>query len=135
MADFNGRRPDGKVTSSSESGLVDKYRGRFEQEALNLSHLRHDNVVRVLDRFSALGTHYYVMEYVEGENLDAYVKRRGALPEAEALAVTRDVASALRHMHNHHMLHLDVKPNNVMRRASDGHIFLIDFGLSKQYDE
>jgi serine/threonine protein kinase len=74
------------------------------------------------------------MEYVEGTNLNAYIKQLGRIPLAEAVSIVNDVGNALSFMHAHKMLHLDLKPLNIMRRTN-GEIILIDFGLSKQYDQ
>ena len=73
------------------------------------------------------------MEFVEGDNLNEYLKGRGRMSEDEALSFIRSIASPLAYMHEHKMLHLDLKPGNVMRRSSDGKCVLIDFGLSKYY--
>ena len=73
------------------------------------------------------------MDFIEGQNLNDYIKSH-YIDEAEAVSIIKSVADALIYMHEEkHMLHLDLKPGNVMRRESDGHIFLIDFGLSKHY--
>ena len=72
------------------------------------------------------------MDFIEGQNLNDYIKSH-YIDEAEAVSIIKSVADALIYMHEEkHMLHLDLKPGNVMRR-NDGHIFLIDFGLSKHY--
>lgn len=133
MKELNGRGEDGSITGMSDGSLSQNYAQKFKKEALNLARLEHPNIVRVTDSFEDNGTFYYVMEYIEGENLNDYVKHC-QLSQQEAVAIIRSVAEALRYMHEEkHMLHLDLKPGNVMRRASDGHIFLIDFGLSKHY--
>lgn len=135
MQDFNTRRVDGTVTSTTDSNLAKQYGIKFSREAVNLSHLNHDGIVRVLETFDTKGTHYYVMEYIEGETLDSYASRKGGIPEREALADARAIATALDYMHSRHMLHLDLKPKNVMRRGNEAHsLTLIDFGLSKQYE-
>ena len=135
MQDFNTRRVDGTVTSTTDSNLAKQYGIKFSREAVNLSHLNHDGIVRVLETFDTKGTHYYVMEYIEGETLDSYASRKGGIPEREALADAREIATALDYMHSRHMLHLDLKPKNVMRRGNEAHtLTLIDFGLSKQYE-
>ena len=135
MQDFNTRRVDGTVTSTTGGNLAKQYGIKFSREAVNLSHLHHDGIVRVLETFDTKGTHYYVMEYIEGETLDSYASRMGGIPEREALADARAIASALDYMHRRHMLHLDLKPKNIMRQGNETHILkLIDFGLSKQYE-
>lgn len=74
------------------------------------------------------------MDYIVGQNLNDYVKTHYVDAE-EAVSIIKSVADALIYMHEEkHMLHLDLKPSNVMRR-SDGHVFLIDFGLSKHYGD
>ena len=134
MSDLNSRSSDGTTVEKTSSSLVQNYRGKFRKEAENLSKLHHENIVKVLEVFEENNTAYYVMEYVEGETVDQYIRSRGHLSEGEALAITQDVASALSYMHEHKMLHLDLKPKNIMR-DTDGGIHLIDFGLAKQYNE
>ncbi len=134
MKEVNSRDEDGSITSMTDGSLSYNYCRKFQKEARNLSHLEHPNIVRVTDLFDENGTFYYVMDYIEGQNLNDYVKS-GPIGADEATNIIKAVADALIYMHEtHHMLHLDLKPGNIMRRASDGHIFLIDFGLSKHYD-
>lgn len=134
MKEVNSRGEDGSITGMTDGSLSYNYCRKFQKEARNLSHLEHPNIVRVTDLFDENGTFYYVMDYIEGQNLNDYVKS-GPIGADEATNIVKAVADALIYMHEtHHMLHLDLKPGNIMRRASDGHIFLIDFGLSKHYD-
>ena len=134
MKEVNSRGEDGSITGMTDGSLSYNYCRKFQKEARNLSHLEHPNIVRVTDLFDENGTFYYVMDYIEGQNLNDYVKS-GPIGADEATNIIKAVADALIYMHEtHHMLHLDLKPSNIMRRASDGHIFLIDFGLSKHYD-
>lgn len=134
MKEVNSRDEDGSITGMTDGSLSYNYCCKFQKEAVNLSHLEHPNIVRVTDLFGENGTFYYVMDYIEGQNLNDYVKS-GPISADETTNIIRAVADALIYMHEtHHMLHLDLKPGNIMRRASDGHIFLIDFGLSKHYD-
>lgn len=133
MKELNSRSEDGCITGMSDGSLSYNYARKFKKEAYNMSRLDHPNIVRVTDSFDENGTFYYVMDYIEGQNLNDYVKSH-YVDEAEAVSVIKSVADALIYMHEEkHMLHLDLKPGNVMRRESDGHIFLIDFGLSKHY--
>ena len=133
MKEINTRNADGSITGMTDGSLSYNYGQKFKKEALNLSRLDHPNIVRVTDSFEENGTYYYVMEYIDGDNLNDYVKSN-KVTQKEVLSIIRDVANALVYMHEEkHMLHLDLKPGNIMRRHGDGHIFLIDFGLSKHY--
>ncbi len=135
MKELNSRGEDGSITGMTDGSLSQNYCAKFQKEAINLSRLDHPNIVRVTDSFSENGTFYYVMDYIEGQNLNDYVKSH-YVDEAEATSIIKSVADALIYMHEEkHMLHLDLKPGNVMRRNSGGHIFLIDFGLSKHFSE
>ena len=132
MKEINGRE-DATVVCSNRNGLYDKYRVKFAREAQNLSKLSHPNIVKVLESFEANNTVYYAMEYIDGGSLNDMIERRNGLPEAEALDYVRQIGGALSYMHAHKMLHLDLKPANIMLRNGIG--ILIDFGLSKQYDD
>ena len=103
MKEINGRE-DNTVTSGSKGGVYDKYKQ---------SKLHHPNIVKVLEYFETNNTVYYAMEYVEGGNLDAYITQRNGLPEAECVKYAKQIGSALSYMHEHKMLHLDLKPGNV----------------------
>lgn len=135
MKEVNGRE-NSSVTSGSTSngGLFCYYRDKFEREARNLSTLSHPNIVKVLEAFHANGTTYYSMEYIDGISLDKKIAQspQGRMPLTEAIETLKQIGAAIAFMHSRNMLHLDVKPGNVMMRK-DGTAVLIDFGLSKQY--
>ena len=119
-----------RVFSVSDSTLCSDYRRDFLREAQNLSRLDNDHIVKVLETIEENDTVYYVMEYLSGGNLDQHILSHGKLSCREALDIAIQIGDALKCMHAQHMLHLDLKPLNVMR-GEDGHIVLIDFGLSK----
>ena len=125
------------VTLGTQSNreTVQRFMNKFLKEARTISQLDHPNIIKIHDIFEENNTAYYVMEYIEGENLSEMVKRHGALPEATAVAYIKKVADALAYIHARSINHLDVKPGNIMSRKRDQQIVLIDFGLSKQYDE
>lgn len=135
MKEVNGRE-NSSVTSGSTSngGLFYYYRDKFEREARNLSTLSHPNIVKVLEAFHANGTTYYSMEYIDGISLDKKIAQspQGRMHLTEAIETLKQIGAAIAFMHSRNMLHLDVKPGNVMMRK-DGTAVLIDFGLSKQY--
>lgn len=135
MKEVNGRDESGSITGMSEGSLSYNYAQKFKKEAENLAGMNHPNIVKIIDFINANNTYYYVMDYIDGENLNDYLKHH-KMNEQEAVDTILEVAKALQYMHEEkHMLHLDLKPGNIMRRNDDGHIFLIDFGLSKHYNE
>lgn len=131
MSDINGR-DELTVTTSNKDGLFDKYKRKFIKEAQSLGKLKHPNIVRVLESFKANNTIYYAMDFIEGGSLDEYISQKGYLTEKETIAISYQILDALSYMHSKKMLHLDLKPSNIMMNA--GKPVLIDFGLSKQYD-
>ena len=132
MKDVNGRQGTA-VTVGSKGGLYADYKRKFSREAVNLSKLKHPGIVKVIEFFEANVTAYYVMEYHSGGSLDRRIAATGGLSQTETLRLTRQITSALSFMHSKRMLHLDLKPSNIMLTA-DGQPVLIDFGLAKQYD-
>ena len=134
MEQVNSRQSDGSSVEGSSGSVFVNYRKKFKKEAENLSHLSHPHIVKVLDVFDENNTTYYAMEFLDGTNLDDYIRQKGRLKESEAVAITQQIGEALSYMHTHKMLHLDVKPKNVMVKP-DGTCCLIDFGLSKQFTE
>ena len=123
------------VTIATEGSreFVERYRNKFLKEARNIAKLDHPNIVSIIDVFEENSTAYYVMKYAQNGSLDDKVKREGHLSEAEATRYILKIANALRFVHQHKMTHLDVKPANILLSDND-EPWLIDFGLSKQYD-
>ena len=122
------------VPTSSNRETVLRFKQKFIKEARTIFSLNHPNIVRIHDVFEENDTAYYVMDYIEGESLGDMVKRRGAIPEAEALGYVQDAANALGYIHSKNINHLDIKPGNLMLRHDDGKVLVIDFGVAKQYD-
>jgi tetratricopeptide (TPR) repeat protein len=118
-----------------ESPMGEEADARFRREARALSRIVHPNVVGIHTFGRADGGWFLVMEYVEGQSLDARLKA-GPIPLREALAITRQVASGLQEAHALGIVHRDVKPGNVLLRAlaSGGQIAKVcDFGLARQF--
>ncbi len=103
-------------------------RERFEREAQAISALSHPSICTLHDIGEHEGTHYLVMECVEGETLAARLAR-GPLPLGQALELGRQIAVALAAAHDHGIVHRDLKPSNVMLTRSGPK--LLDFGLAK----
>jgi serine/threonine-protein kinase len=104
---------------------------RFFREAKLAGELNHPNVVSAIDVGESGGLHYYAMEYVDGWSVAEILKEDGAFEEAEALDILVQVAKALQHAAEHHIVHRDVKPENILV-TPDGVAKLADLGLSKQ---
>ncbi len=117
------------VGSVGSRELVDRFRQKFFKEACNIASLEHKHIVPIMDIFEENGTAYYVMKYFSGGSLSF----NSAIPEDVALRYTKQLASALRFIHQKRMMHLDVKPSNILLDDEDN-VVLIDFGLAKQYD-
>ncbi|MCI6476453.1 MAG: SUMF1/EgtB/PvdO family nonheme iron enzyme [Bacteroidales bacterium] len=127
------KREGGELIEISPDSKVKAYAEKFRKEAQKLASLTHPNIVRVLEVFEANNTIYYSMEYLPGGSLNDYVNKRDGLPEREAIKCIRQIGSALLYLHTNKMLHLDVKPSNIMRSDTTGALKLIDFGLAKRY--
>jgi hypothetical protein len=107
---------------------------RFRQEARAVAKLSHPNVVAVIDAGEDGGHPYIVFEYVEGETLKQRIGRVGALDPQEALAYAIEIARGLTVAHARHMVHRDIKPQNVLIDA-EGRAKLTDFGISRQLEQ
>lgn len=132
MHETNGRYGT-SVTTANKNGEFAAYRRKFIREAKNLKRMNHPNIIKVIECFDANNTTYYSMEYLESGDLDHYIKQHGPLSELTAFRFAKQISLALQYMHSKHMLHFDLKPQNVMLR-NDGSAVLIDFGLSKELD-
>ena len=120
------------ITHPDNKKAFNSQREKFTKEARRLSRLDNSHIVRVFDFFEENGTAYYVMDYIEGESLREYQKRTGkALTEQEAISVLTQMLDALETIHEAGLLHMDIKPANIMI-DNKGKCTLIDFGASKQ---
>ena len=120
------------VSNAENTNSFEQQREKFKKEARRLRSLSNLHIVKVYDLFEENGTAYYVMDYVDGENLSARSKRTNApLAESEVCNYLNQILDGLEAIHNEGMFHLDIKPANIM---VDSHnvVKLIDFGASKQ---
>ena len=102
---------------------------RFLREIEIVAGLTHPRILTLIDSGEADGLLYYVMPYIEGENLEDRLVREGPLPIDEALRITREVADALAHAHEREVIHRDIKPSNILFEA--GHAVIADFGIAR----
>lgn len=122
------------VPSMGSADTVARFRAKFVKEAQTIAALNNPHIIHIHDIFEENGTAYYVMDYLSGGSLSDLVQRNGVLPEATALGYIRQVADALSYIHARNINHLDIKPSNVLIDGN-GNAVVIDFGLSKRYDE
>ena len=111
----------------------DTARQRFLREARAAAALRHPNVASVFNLSTDQDNYFYVMEFIDGETVEACVKRKGRLEPTEALNITLQVARALGAAARQRLVHRDLKPSNLMLVDEEGEsvVKVIDFGLAK----
>jgi eukaryotic-like serine/threonine-protein kinase len=107
---------------------------RFRREARAVAQLSHPHIVGVIDAGEDESRPYIVFEYVEGETLKERIRRLGRLPMDEAIAYAIEIARALGCAHSHHIVHRDVKPQNVLI-DSEGSAKVTDFGIARTLDQ
>lgn len=103
---------------------------RFRTEAQSVAKLSHPNIVTMYDVGHDGNTDYIVMEYVDGETLKKKIEREGALDEAVALEIASEIAEALEHAHQNHLVHCDIKPHNILITQA-GRVKVTDFGIAQ----
>ena len=118
------------VTDNKE--IVSKCLKKFKSEAKKIASLNNDHIVNIIDVFDENGTAYYVMKYLRNGSLANKVNGN-PLSESQALTVIREMCDALNSIHNNGLLHLDIKPANILFDERYRAV-LIDFGVSKYVD-
>lgn len=103
---------------------------RFQREAEAAAKLRHPNIVAADDADEANGTHFLVMEFVDGQDLSAYVKENGVLTIDRAIDVLLQAARGLEFAHKKKVVHRDIKPSNLLL-DQDGTVKILDMGLAR----
>lgn len=107
-------------------------RERFLREARTAAQLSHPNIVPLLS-FGELGdTLFYIMRYVDGESLEARLKRDISVPEPETRRVLSELCDALGYAHEQGVVHRDIKPDNVLIERGTGRVMLTDFGVARR---
>jgi len=108
----------------------EQYKARFQAEAQAAGVLEHPNIVTIHDFGEDNGVLYLAMEFLKGKSLRQIVDEKGILPVETVIPIFQQVASALDHAHEHHIIHRDVKPANIMVLDS-GLVKVTDFGIAK----
>ena len=103
---------------------------KFRMEAQAAARLSHPNIVSVYDVVEEEALHYIVMELIEGVTLKSYIEKKGCLENKEAIDIAIQVASGIAAAHSHHIVHRDIKPQNIII-SRDGKVKVADFGIAK----
>jgi serine/threonine protein kinase len=111
----------------------DKLNNKLIDEAVRLARCHHPHIVRCFGSFLERGQAFIIMEFVAGDDLASLPQK--TLPEKEALTYIRQVGEALTAVHQEGFIHRDIKPANIMLRAGKSEAVLIDFGVTKGFDE
>lgn len=111
-----------------------EYRARIESEISFLKKLDNENIVKVYDHFEIGGSLFIVMELVDGLNVEQHVAKYGAIPWQDAAKYMINILQTLQYVHEHGIVHRDIKPGNIMIR-DNGQICLLDFGVAKDISQ
>ncbi len=111
-----------------------RFRRRFDDEVKTLQQLRHKNIVRLIGFGEEKGQLFYSMELVEGETLQARIRREKKISWLPALNIGIDICAALKHAHDFGVIHRDLKPANLLLGSDDG-VKLVDFGIAKIFGD
>lgn len=115
-----------KSEFSEDKSFVSKFR----VEAQSAAGLTHPNIVNVYDVGEDDGIYYIVMELIEGITLKKYIEKKGQLPVKEAVSIAIQVAQGIEAAHNNHIIHRDIKPQNIMI-SREGKVKVTDFGIAR----
>ncbi|KYC39905.1 serine/threonine protein kinase [Scytonema hofmannii PCC 7110] len=119
--------------ASSDSKVFDTARRLFHSEAETLEKLgNHDHIPRLLAYFDENQEFYLVQEFVEGHPLSDELHPNRRWSESQTIAMLQEVLGILKFVHGQGVIHRDIKPDNIIRRSSDGKLVLVDFGAVKQ---
>ena len=134
--EFSTRKKNSQtIISYSEfnnDGVYEYLLKKFIDEAKILASIKHPNIVRVVNFFKENNTAYFVMDYIEGESLNEYLKRKIFLEEEEILSIIIPILEGVKKLHTQKYLHRDIAPDNIYLRKN-GMPMLIDFGSAKNY--
>ena len=115
-----------KQEYSGDKNFITKFRG----EAQSAAGLSHPNIVSVYDVGEDNGLYYIVMELIEGITLKKFIEKKGRLAIKEAVGIAIQIAQGLEAAHNNHIVHRDIKPQNIMI-SREGKVKVADFGIAK----
>lgn len=121
-----------QLSERTDTAVNRQARRMFDQEALRLQQLSdHPRIPKLLNHFEQGPYQYLIQEYIDGWDLQSEVQTEGPFDEDKIWQVLTEVSSILRFVHEHQVIHRDIKPRNIMRSRQGGELVLIDFGVAK----
>ena len=123
-------RPVAIKVLKQEFSENDNFVSKFRSEAQSAAGLMHPNIVNVYDVGNEKGIYYIVMELVDGITLKKYIEKKSRLTVKDAVSIAIQVAMGLEAAHNNHIIHRDIKPQNIII-SKDGKVKMTDFGIAK----
>ena len=114
-----------------ELAFRSEIRSRFLREAETAAQLSHPNIVPIYSVDEQGGLVFFVMQFVDGDNLAVRIKKTGPMDPTETRRILRDVADALALAHSRSVVHRDIKPDNILLNAEDGRPMVTDFGIAR----
>ncbi len=131
---FKGFTPDGRPVAIKEilPQFVsnEEYRSRIESEINFLKKLNNERVVKIFDHFELDGKLYIIMEFIDGRTIEQYVEQTGRMGWQDAVKYMIELLHTMQDVHEHGIIHRDIKPGNIMIREN-GDVCLLDFGVAK----
>jgi serine/threonine protein kinase len=121
-----------KFIAQMQGSALEKSKELFQREAEKLDELKHEQIPTVYDYFSVGNSLYLGQEFIEGETLLQEYQREGRFSEQKIKEILRELLPVLAYLHSKGLIHRDIKPDNLMRRRTDGKLMLIDFGGIKE---
>ena len=129
------KRPVAIKLLPPELAFRSEIRSRFLREAEMAAQLSHPHIVPIYSVDEREGLVYFVMAYIDGENLGTRIATRGPVPPDETRRILREVGDALAYAHSQNTVHRDIKPDNILLDSATGRTMVTDFGIARAVSE
>ncbi len=125
------KRPVALKAILPKAGASESARKRFQREAQAAAAITHDNIVQIYQVGEDRGVPFMAMQFLDGESLEACLKRERRLPAPEVVRIGRETAEGLAAAHEHGLIHRDIKPPNLWLEGAKRRVKILDFGVAR----